>query len=135
MRPAHAGDVDEMVRIASASGFTRWDAERFRQAFDDEKTRAFVSERGGFAIGWKVADELELHLVAVEPAQRRNGIATALLERFCDGATHLEVEADNTAARALYTRLGFEEVGRRSGYYGPNRDAVLMRIRGPHIGR
>ncbi|MFR3451976.1 MAG: hypothetical protein ACLTSX_10995 [Collinsella sp.] len=35
----------------------------------------------------------------------------------------LEVEADNEAARARMRILGFEQVGRRRGYYGAGRDA------------
>jgi len=42
---------------------------------------------------------------------------------------HLEVRADNTAARALYEALGFGQVGRRRDYYGRGRDAVLMALR------
>ena len=32
---------------------------------------------------------------------------------------HLEVEEGNAPALALYRRLGFGEIGRRDGYYGP----------------
>ena len=41
----------------------------------------------------------------------------------------LEVREDNAAARHLYDRLGFEQVAVRRGYYGPGRDAVVMRLR------
>jgi ribosomal-protein-alanine N-acetyltransferase len=42
----------------------------------------------------------------------------------------LEVAADNPAARALYARAGFREVGRRRNYYRrPARraDALILR--------
>ncbi|NEC71734.1 GNAT family N-acetyltransferase, partial [Streptomyces rochei] len=52
--------------------------------------------------------------VEVDPAQRRRGLATAVLaalaRRALDegaSAAWLQVEADNTAARALYTGMGF----------------------------
>ena len=39
----------------------------------------------------------------------------------------LEVRGGNEAAMALYTKLGFREVGRRKGYYAKGgEDAVLM---------
>jgi ribosomal-protein-alanine N-acetyltransferase len=40
----------------------------------------------------------------------------------------LDVRASNVAARALYERFGFQEVGRRRGYYRrPVEDAINMR--------
>ena len=71
--------------------------------------------------------------VAVEPAFRRQGIATVLLralhldalERDCDAMT-LEVRASNHGARALYERFGYGAEGLRRGYYSDNgEDAVL----------
>jgi [ribosomal protein S18]-alanine N-acetyltransferase len=42
----------------------------------------------------------------------------------------LEVRADNEVAQRLYTRRGFEEIGRRRGYYQPSGDdAVVMKRR------
>ena len=40
-----------------------------------------------------------------------------------------EVAADNEAAQSLYTRKGFRSLARRTGYYGPGQDAVVMRRR------
>src|SRR5262249_33770138 len=42
----------------------------------------------------------------------------------------LEVRTDNLAARALYARLGFVDIGLRRGYYQPSGgDAYVMRAR------
>ena len=38
----------------------------------------------------------------------------------------LEVEVDNASAIALYDRFGFEPIARRTDYYGPGRDALVM---------
>lgn len=68
-----------------------------------------ASEPGGYLIG----------NVAVLPAWRRRGIAFALMKAALDAVAArggrwagLEVEDSNTAALALYQRLGFCEVGR-----------------------
>jgi ribosomal-protein-alanine N-acetyltransferase len=72
--------------------------------------------------------------VAVAPARRRQGIASALLHRLLDltkddalrGYT-LEVRVSNTGAIELYERFGFRVKGRRRGYYTDNReDALIM---------
>ncbi|WP_078901541.1 GNAT family N-acetyltransferase [Actinacidiphila yeochonensis] len=69
-------------------------------------------------IGRAVVDGRWTHFGAVEvaPEQRRRGLATAVMAALArrareEGATaaHLQVEADNPGARALYERLGFTD--------------------------
>jgi ribosomal-protein-alanine N-acetyltransferase len=92
---------------------------------------------GGFALAQSAGPEAELLTIAVDPDQRRQGHARALLE---DLATRLaaegieeiflEVAETNTAARGLYLAAGYSERGRRRGYYrragGAPIDAVIM---------
>ena len=71
--------------------------------------------------------------VAVDPARRREGVSTALLDHLFDQADKpgeqytLEVRTSNDAAIALYERFGFRSAGLRRGYYHDNKeDAVIM---------
>jgi len=81
-----------------------------------------------------VADELELLSLAVTPEWRRRGmgrwlvrLALAVGGRAGAHAAFLEVRSGNGSARQLYASLGFEETGRRPGYYkDPVEDAVLL---------
>jgi polysaccharide biosynthesis protein PslH len=74
--------------------------------------------------------EYEVLWIEADPSYRRMGLAGRLLEAAL--ATHLgrwflEVRETNAAARALYTKLQFQETGHRKGYYSnPEEDAVLM---------
>ena len=85
------------------------------------------------ACGWLVVEDLHITLVAVDPAQRRQGLArqllTALLQegrrRGAERAT-LEVASGNAAALALYRQAGFQEAGRRRGYYRNGDDALIQ---------
>lgn len=103
---------------------------------------ALIALRGdqpaGFILLRQAADEAEIITLAVQPQQRRHGVARRLLSVGLDkmtgrGARHcfLEVADGNVAARSLYAAAGFAEVGRRPGYYrdtaGRQHDAVLMR--------
>ena len=74
----------------------------------------------------------------MDPQARRRGIGAALVEAAALeaarlGATtlFLEVATDNPAALALYERSGFEQAGRRRGYYAregqPPADALVLR--------
>ena len=71
--------------------------------------------------------------VAVDPDERRRGVATALLERLYEEVSDpeaqytLEVRRSNTPAMALYERQGFRAAGVRRRYYHDNgEDAVVM---------
>jgi ribosomal-protein-alanine N-acetyltransferase len=70
--------------------------------------------------------------VAVDPQQRRRGIATALLEALIERVGEhapltLEVRTSNTGAVALYERFGFRTAGTRPRYYQDNNeDALIM---------
>ena len=94
-----------------------------------------IDERGGMLLGRVAADHAEVLTLAVTPAMRRHGIASALLraasgEITARGATamFLEVAISNSYARALYERFGFVEVGRRPRYYADLSDAIVMRM-------
>lgn len=82
----------------------------------DEPAAAFFLSRHGF-------EEEELLLLAVDPAHRRKGLASALLDRLkadarMRGAARLllEMRADNPA-HSLYISHGFKPIGRRARYY------------------
>lgn len=115
----------------------RVDVPGLREELARPIARVFVLEAEqdlhGFFIGWLVADELQIHTVAVAVAVRKQGHATAFLKRVlltvgAEGAriASLELRAGNRAAYALYTRLGFHEVGQRKSYYANGETAVLM---------
>lgn len=84
------------------------------------------------------ADEAEIINLGVVPNQRRKGLARELLmaAEICAvelGARSmfLEVAVDNAAARALYDDSGYQEAGRRKGYYlrsdGNRMDALVLK--------
>lgn len=111
-----------------------WDASAFASLLAGAGVTLLTDPRGrGFLLARVVADEAEVLTLAVDPAQRRAGIARSLLARF-DGLgaaqAFLEVSADNGPARALYAACGWSEVGRRKAYYRasghPTADALIL---------
>ena len=91
----------------------------------------------GFAGLWLQFDQAHIVTVAVEPSVRRSGYGSLLVLALLNIASAagmsdatLEVRASNVAARALYARHGFFEVGERRRYYADNgEDAVIMTTR------
>lgn len=81
--------------------------------------------------------ECEVLALCTVPGGRRKGLARCLVERTFDeaGARNatrivLEVAEDNQAARGLYARCGFCQVGSRPRYYrrlrGAPEDALIL---------
>jgi ribosomal-protein-alanine N-acetyltransferase len=98
-----------------------------------------LAEADGAVVGHAVTslagDIAELQRIAVTPAARRTGVASALLEAAVALAASggeadrmlLEVRADNAGALAFYAARGFMEVDRRPRYYRDGSTAVVMR--------
>ena len=114
-----------------------WSAQEFASLLQSAAT-FHVGDTHAFALGRVIADEAELLTLATAPASRRRGLGKACVSAFLHeaharGATtaFLEVAADNAAALALYRTCGFDEDGRRPGYYTRKGaapvDAILMR--------
>lgn len=90
----------------------------------------------GFLGYWLIADEVHISTFAVHPDHRMRHIGekmllSALAEARSKGAelATLEVRESNQPAIRLYHKLGFEVVGRRTGYYRDNgEDAILMTL-------
>jgi ribosomal-protein-alanine N-acetyltransferase len=96
-------------------------------ALCNDQTAGFCSWRQS------APDEAEILNIAVDPAYRRRGVASALLEALCreaQGTIFLEVAEPNLPAIALYKKHGWEYSGLRTGYYDHGSvNAVVMKKR------
>ena len=147
LRAAGAFDIQVLAGLHRAAfedqpGAEVWDTAALAELLAMPGALALIAEAGaaplGFALGRVAAEEAELLTLGVRPAVRRLGLGRALIDALATrslalGARKifLEVAEDNTAARNLYLAAGFQEVGRRRGYYRRSRqavDAVVMRL-------
>jgi [ribosomal protein S18]-alanine N-acetyltransferase len=121
-------------------GTEAWTAGGYRTELADTERHYLVAEGERRALlGWAgvrvIADSAEILTVGVVPSARRRGIARQLLDGLLAEARRrgaveafLEVRVDNDAAKSLYAREGFIQIGLRSGYYDGGRvDAAVMR--------
>ena len=87
----------------------------------------------GYAAVFCAADEGNLVSIGVDMEYRGMGIATELLDIAYQMASdrgvasiNLEVRESNVAAISLYEQEGFEQVGKRPGFYrNPDEDALI----------
>ena len=138
--PGADADIDAVVALELESFSNPWPRETLVwELANSDVTRVYLlrdaEDRAvAFCIAWVIFDELHINTLAVDPARRRQGLATFLLravmaEAALEGARRatLEVRESNRAALELYGRLGFTVSARRPGYYtNPAEDALIL---------
>lgn len=139
IRQGVPADARKLVAIERRSFGDPWSEASFRESLGAAWSFGLVAEREGEIVGYLIAREAagtgEILNLAVDPSQRRAGIARALLDaglallrRRRVDEVFLEVRLSNEAAQTLYRGAGFETVGRRRAYYrNPVEDALVLR--------
>lgn len=135
-------NADHVVQVAELEKLCfpdPWSEKSIASELSNKLALWLVAEEDGWVAGYigsqTVPDESDMMNVAVHPDYRRRGIAEALVVALCDALREqgsvsltLEVRASNEPAKALYQKLGFEQVGRRPNYYrNPKEDALILR--------
>lgn len=141
IREMTAADAGALARLDCECFSVPWSEKSFSDEAENEIARYFVAVSDGEIIGyagyWQVGGEGDITNIAVAEKMRRRGIASALLQRLIACAREeavslltLEVRRGNTAARSLYARFSFEEMGERRNYYiNPREDALIMTLK------
>jgi ribosomal-protein-alanine N-acetyltransferase len=138
LRPFGANDAEAAHELHRLCFPDPWPTEAFRTLLEVDVTGFCMVETGrlaGFILFRAVADEAEILTFAVDPADRRRGLGARLalqvvvaLESKGIPKLLLEVAEDNEAARSLYAKLGFVQVGERAGYYSRKNNPVTALI-------
>jgi ribosomal-protein-alanine N-acetyltransferase len=141
---ARPSDVSAIASVHSLSFLHGWSESEVERLLSDRATIGHVARLNGgtgpivaFVMSHAVHDEAEILTIAVVSRARGRGIAEKLLTRHMGRLAalgmrklFLEVDEKNTAARRLYARAGFTEVGRREGYYRrPEGNAAALTMR------
>jgi ribosomal-protein-alanine N-acetyltransferase len=137
MRRATRADIDVLAAI-HGSAFAApddWSRDVFDLQLAMPNVFALLHEAGGLVLVRVAADEAEILTLAVTPGERRRGVGYFLLMKATELAASLgvrslflEVSVTNINARTLYTKVGFQEAGRRPHYYSDRSDALVLRL-------
>jgi ribosomal-protein-alanine N-acetyltransferase len=136
LRKLAYGDLPSVISIERRSFPTPWSLAMFVLELSKPSGICLAAEDDEGLVGYLVCarydDVWHLMNVAVNPEQRRRGVATELIERLFDEAGEgarftLEVRVSNGPAIAMYGKFGFRSAGRRRRYYHDNgEDALIM---------
>ena len=136
MNPSHVAQVAALERVCFTDP---WSEASVAGELANELSLWLVAVEGETVLGYvgsqTVLDSTDILNVAVSPDHRGCGIGRALLTELeqrlrQQGVTEvlLEVRPSNAPAIALYTSLGFVQVGRRPNYYSnPREDALILK--------
>jgi len=132
-------DLDAVHDIERESFATPWPPHAYRQELETNRLAHYIVARFGdrvvgYAGMWLLVDEAHVTTFATSARWRGHGIGERLMLALLDLArSHraneatLEVRPSSVAARRLYEKYGFREVGIRPRYYTDNNeDALIM---------
>jgi ribosomal-protein-alanine N-acetyltransferase len=131
-------DLDRVLEIERASfGADAYDRKLFADCLRARGDLFLAVERGGKVCGYLMAcargERAELVSIAVDPASRSQGAASALMEsalrrlkRRRVARLSLMVKTANREAEACYLKYGFGRLRRLRRYYEDGSDGWLM---------
>jgi ribosomal-protein-alanine N-acetyltransferase len=134
MSREHLSAVAEIEQISFSDP---WSVESLELMLG-EQAMGLVALEDGRVLGYVgmmcVLDEGQIINVATHPDARRRGVGRALMSAIEQSAKErgivflsLEVRESNTAARSLYSSLGWVECGIRKNFYSkPTENACIM---------
>lgn len=135
------------ARAADAAAIAALHGISFRRGWGEDEVLQLLLDRNvvtqritagskliGFIMSRRAAGEAEILSVAIAPGWRGRGLSRQLVDlhlRRLAGlgirAVFLEVGEHNIPACRLYRRAGFNDVGRRQGYYQDGATALVLR--------
>ena len=141
IRPLTYSDLPQVIAIERRAFPTPWSLAMFVLELSKPSGVCLAALREGRIVGYTICSRYDTvwHVmnVAVDPDERRTGVASALLAHLYDRVGHedarytLEVRLSNAPAIALYERDGFRAAGMRKRYYQDNGEDALIMWRTP----
>lgn len=142
--PMSERDIASVMVIEQQAYAFPWTSGNFLDSLRAGYPLRILKENGvmiGYVAWMAAVDEAHLLNLTLSPARQGRGLGSWMMQQFMDQVHAagfdrilLEVRPSNHAAIGLYRKFGFEEIGRRHGYY-PNsgtpgvsrEDAIVMR--------
>lgn len=131
-------DISQVAEIERQIFSIPWSEKAFKDSMESDNTIYIVAKEdnnvAGYAGMYLSFEEGNITNVAVNPSSRRKGIGEKIVRDILNRAyekgvrdVFLEVRETNSAAIALYEKIGFKEEGIRKNFYEkPKENALIM---------
>ena len=130
-------DVKRVAELEAICFITPWSYRSLLGELSNDVAYYAVAEEDGEVIGyageWIMFDEAHMTNIAVNPEQRKRGVARALILHLMKEALRrggermtLEVRENNHNAQRLYASLDFAYAGLRKRYYSDTGENALI---------
>jgi ribosomal-protein-alanine N-acetyltransferase len=142
MVPMTEDHIEAVVSIENASFACPWRQALFVEELRCQQALSYVvtplhgSQVVAFICLRQIRNDLHMLKIAVSPAYRKRGIAVWLLTECCELARvkgmeqiKLEVRPSNLAAKELYLKLGFRQIGIKPKYYVETGEEALVFVK------
>ena len=140
IREMRETDIAQVEAIEQEIFSVPWSEKSFLSACTTPENIYLVclagEEVAGYCGLWSVLGEGNITNMAVAEKYRRNGVAEALMKEMEERGRQkdvtiffLEVRESNDAARRLYEKMGYEQIGVRKNFYEkPAENAIIKRL-------
>ena len=134
-RYAKNSDLTEVKAIEQLTSPYPWSDQLFDESINKLLVITQKQDIIGYAVVALVAQQAELHLIAIHPKAQSQGYGQLILALIIESmpasieSFFLEVRVSNCRAIRLYQRLGFVQIGERKDYYRNGlgtEDAIIM---------
>ena len=134
-RYAKNSDLTEVKAIEQLTSPYPWSDQLFDESINKLLVITQKQDIIGYAVVALVAQQAELHLIAIHPKAQSQGYGQLLLALIIESmpasieSFFLEVRVSNCRAIRLYQRLDFVQIGERKDYYRNGmgtEDAIIM---------
>lgn len=138
IEPMTVDDISQVAEIERQIFSIPWSEKAFKDSMESDNTIYIVAKEdnnvAGYAGMYLSFEEGNITNVAVNPLSRRKGIGEKIVRDILNRAyekgvrdVFLEVRETNSAAIALYEKIGFKEEGIRKNFYEkPKENALIM---------
>lgn len=132
--------LDRLSEIDHNNFSDPWTKEMFKKELEHENSEYYAifndEEILGFCGGWYVVDEYQINKIVIDKPHQNKKLGQLFLiyvmqlyqMKNAKKAT-IEVRESNTRAFKVYTRAGFDVIGRRENYYQNNGETAYIMVR------
>ena len=138
----HYDQLTQLVELDRLCLGGLWTKTGYQRELDSPNSSlSILSVEFGSIIGcscfWTILKEAHITLLMIHPDHQRQGLGQLLLCNLLKESVNwnleratLEVRVSNQSALAVYQKFGFQQVGRRKGYYQETGEDALILWRG-----